>query len=154
VTNPRLCVRKRRGGPAGVEYQFATKIVELGTDEDGERLTSLAIEFGTAAPAAEPDSRWTRSLATLRKIMMALLADAGEEIRPFADGPAVRAIRSETVRTEFYRQYATADADPKKKQEARKKAYQRAVRTAQDKGLLNVREVDGVEWLWLAGTQK
>ena len=154
VTNPRLCVRKRRGGPSGVEYQFATKIVELGTDEDGERLTSLAIEFGTAVPASEPDSKWTRSLATLRKIMMALLADAGEDMRPFADGPTVRAIRSETVRHEFHRQYATADTDPKKKQEARKKAYQRAVRTAQDRGLLNVREIDGVEWLWLAGTQK
>jgi hypothetical protein len=154
VTNPRLCVRKRRGGPAGIEYQFATKVVELGTDEDGERLTSLTIEFGAAAPVSEPDSKWTRSLATLRKILMALLADAGEDIKPFSDGPVVRAIRSETVRHEFYRQYATADVDPKKKQEARKKAYQRAVRTAQDKGLLNVREVDGVEWLWLTGTKK
>ena len=133
---------------------FTTKVVELGTDEDGERLTSLTIEFGTAAPVSEPDSKWTRSLATLRKILMALLADAGEDIRPFADGPVVRAIRSETARAEFYRQYATADTDPKKKQEARKKAYQRAVHTAQDKGLLNLREVDGVEWLWLAGTQK
>jgi hypothetical protein len=86
--------------------------------------------------------------------MMALLADVGEDLRPFADGPTVRAIRSDTVRHEFYRQYATADADPKKKQEARKKAYQRAVHTAQDKGLLNVREVDGIEWLWLAETQR
>jgi hypothetical protein len=154
VTAARLCIRKRRGGPAGIEYQFTTKVVELGTDEDGERLTSLTIEFGTAVPVSEPDGKWTRSLATLRKILMALLADAGEDIRPFADGPVVRAIRTETARAEFYRQYATADADPKKKQEARKKAYQRAVRTAQDKGLLNVREADGVEWLWLAGTQK
>ena len=121
VTAPRLCIRKRRGGPAGIEYQFTTKVVELGTDEDGERLTSLTIEFGTAAPVSESDIKWTRSLATLRKILMALLADAGEDIRPFANGPAVRAIRSETVRHEFYRQYATADADPKKKQEARKK---------------------------------
>jgi hypothetical protein len=138
VTAARLCIRKRRGGPAGIEYQF----------------TTLTIEFGTAVPISEPDGKWTRSLATLRKILMALLADAGEDIRPFADGPVVRAIRTETARAEFYRQYATADADPKKKQEARKKAYQRAVRTAQDKGLLNVREADGVEWLWLAGTQK
>jgi hypothetical protein len=154
VTAARLCIRKRRGGPAGIEYQFTTKIVELGTDEDGERLTSLTIEFGTAVPVSEPDSKWTRSLATLRKILMSLLADAGKDIKPFTNGPVVRAIPSETARHEFYRQYATADIDPKKKQEARKKAYQRAVHAAQDKGLLNVREVDGIEWLWLAGTQK
>jgi hypothetical protein len=85
---------------------------------------------------------------------MALLADVGTDIVPFADGPKVRAIQSEIVRAEFYKQYSTTDADPKKKQEARKKAYQRAVHTARDKRLLNVREVDGVEWLWLTGTQK
>jgi hypothetical protein len=155
VTNPRLCVRKRRGGPAGIEHPFTTKRVHLGYDEDGAPITSLAIDFITAAvPADLGDGMWTRSLSTLRRILMALLADAGMEIKPFADGPSVRAIRSDTVRAEFYRQYATADSNPKKQQEARKKAYGRSVRTAQDRGLLNVRELDGVEWLWLAGTQK
>jgi hypothetical protein len=36
VTAPRLCVRKRRSGPAGVEHPFTVKSVCLGQDEDGE----------------------------------------------------------------------------------------------------------------------
>jgi hypothetical protein len=154
VTNPRLCVRKRRAGPAGIEYPFMTKLVPLGHDEDGQPIGSLVIEFAEAsAPLVDQDGRWTRSLATLRRIMMALL-DAGEDIRPFADGPQLRAIRSETVRAEFYKQYPTTDADPKKRQEARSKAYRRAIRTAQERDLIAVRELDGIEWLWLAGAQQ
>ena len=153
VTNPRLCVRKRRSGPAGVEYPFSIKRVSLGRDEDGEDIASLVIEFAEArSPANDQDGKWTRSLAVLRRILMTLLADVGTDIVPFADGPKVRAIRSEIVRAEFYKQYSTTDADPKKRQETRKKAYQRAVRTAQQRELLAVRELDGVEWLWLAET--
>jgi hypothetical protein len=153
VTNPRLCVRKRRSGPAGVEYPFSIKRVPLGQDEDGEDIASLVIEFAEArSPANDQDGKWKRSL--LRRILMTLLADVGTDIVPFADGPKVRAIRSEIVRAEFYKQYSTTDADPKKRQETRKKAYQRAVRTAQQQELLAVRELDGVEWLWLAETQK
>lgn len=155
VTNPRLCVRKRRSGPAGVEYPFTTSRVVLGQDEDGEDITSLVIEFiGATAPTADQDSKWTRSLVLLRRIIMALLADAGTDIMPFAGGPAVHAIRSETIRAEFYKQYPTGDADPQKRQEARKKAYQRAIRAAHERELLAVRELDGVEWLWLATTQQ
>src|SRR5262249_50425463 len=39
VTAPRLCIRKRRGGPAGVEHPFTVKSVRLGQDEDGDEVT-------------------------------------------------------------------------------------------------------------------
>jgi hypothetical protein len=153
VTNPRLCVRKRRSGPAAVEYPFSIKRVPLGQDEDGEDIASLVIEFAEAvAPAKDEDDKWKRSL--LRRILMALLADVGTDIVPFADGPKVRAIRSEIVRAEFYKQYATTDTDPKKRQETRSKAYRRAIRPAQERELIAVRELDGIEWLWLVGAQQ
>ena len=85
---------------------------------------------------------------------MALLADAGTGILPFADGPMVHAIKSEIVRAEFYKQYSTTDTDPKKRQEARSRAYRRAIHTAQQRNLIAVRELDGIEWLWLAGAQQ
>jgi hypothetical protein len=152
VTNPRLCVRKRRSGPAGVEYPFSIKRVPLGQDDEGEDIASLVIEFAEAtAPAKDGDDKWRRSL--LRRILMTLLADAGTDILPFADGPRVRAIKSETVRGEFYKQYATTDTDPKKQQGARSKAYRRAIHTTQERNLIAVRELDGVEWLWLVEAQ-
>ena len=156
VTAPRLCIRKRRSGPAGIEHPFTTKLIRLGEDEDGETIASLVIEFSEATTPStnQDDGRWTRSLTVLRRILMTLLADAGTGILPFADGPMVHAIKSEIVRAEFYKQYSTTDTDPKKRQEARSRAYRRAIHTAQQRNLIAVRELDGIEWLWLAGAQQ
>ena len=155
VTNPRLCVRKRRGGPAGIEHPFTPKVVTIDQDEDGEPVTSLTIEFGVAAPsAASSDGKWTRSLGTLRRILMTLLADAGEDVFPFAGGPMVRAVRLDLVRAEFYRQYVSADGDRAKKMTASRKAFHRAVTAAKDRGLVVVREIDGTDFVWLATSDK
>jgi RecA-family ATPase len=51
VTAPRLCIRKRRSGPAGVEHPFTVKPIRLGQDEDGDEVTSLAIDFSAAVSA-------------------------------------------------------------------------------------------------------
>ena len=56
VTNTRLAVRKSRGGPGGRELPFGVRSVDLGTDENGEPITSLVIEWsGQAAPAPPID---------------------------------------------------------------------------------------------------
>ena len=52
------------------------------------------------------------------------------------------------MRSEFYRTYA-ADGDAAQKQEARRKAFKRAVESAQDSSLIGVREMGGTIWLWM-----
>jgi AAA domain len=153
VTNMRLVVRKQRNGPTGQEFPFRMKTVTLGTDEDDEPFSSLTVEFyepDESKANSATENKWTRSLILLRRVLMALLADAGEMITPFADAPSVRAIRSQIARTEFYRQYVTGDEDPKKRQEAKRKAFTRALESAQGKGLITVREIDDVQWVWLS----
>ena len=55
ITNTRLAVRKNRAGPGGRELPFGVRSVDLGTDENGEPITSLVIEWsGQAAPALLP----------------------------------------------------------------------------------------------------
>jgi hypothetical protein len=151
VTAPRLAVRKRRSGPAGVEHPFTVKSVRLGQDEDGEEVTSLAIEFSTAVPPAANDEagKWSPSLRLFRKILMTLLATAGEQIQPYADGSTVLAVKTELVRAEFYKQFSSDKTDSKRK------AFQRAISGAQSRDLIAIREVNGIEWLWLiTGTAK
>jgi hypothetical protein len=64
ITNTRLAVRKNRAGPGGRELPFGVRSVELGTNENGEPITSLVIEWsGQAAPAA--DRPWGKSLRLL-----------------------------------------------------------------------------------------
>jgi hypothetical protein len=151
VTACRLAIRKSRSGPGGAEYAFSVRSVALGSDEDGDPMSSLVVEFSTApAPPPDQDGAWTKALVLLRRVVMALLAEAGETIRPFTDGPEVRAIRSDIVRGEYIKQLPDDGDDPKKKNARRRQAYHRAVTNARDRNLINVREIGGTEYLWLA----
>lgn len=148
IANTRLAVRKNRGGPGGRELPFCVRSVDLGTDENGEPITSLAIEWsGHAAPPS--DRHWGKSLRLLRRVLVETLADNGKDIRPFADGPMVRACDLEIVRTEFNKQYV-AEGSAEQKADTRRKAFQRAIAAAADKDLITTREVAGVQFVWLA----
>jgi AAA domain len=146
VTNTRLAVRKNRTGPSGQEFAFATRLVEIG-DSGG----SLVIDWQPHKPnpKAEEDRRWSKSLRLLRQCLMNMLADCGSEQRPYADGPLVRAVDQETLRGEFCKSYP-ADGTPGQKADARRQAFSRAIRDAQRKELIGVRDVGTVTFVWLA----
>jgi AAA domain/Bifunctional DNA primase/polymerase, N-terminal len=148
VSNTRLAVRKTRSGPSGAEYSFAVRVVEVGDDE-----TSLVIDWRPGQPVmpTSSDGGWSKSLRLLRAVLMDQLATgAASEQRPWADGPIVRAADLELVRGEFFKRYP-ADGDDRAKAATRRMAFNRAIRRAQDQGLVGVRELGGVTYVWLAG---
>ena len=147
VANTRLAIRKQRDGAAGMEIPFTPKTIEVGTDPDGDAITRVVIDWATSPPQAE-DKRWVKSLQLLRRVLMAILADAGEEVCPFADGPVVRACDLSLVRAEFDKQYIAEGTD-RQKADARRKAFQRAVKDAQAKELVATREMNGRQLAWL-----
>jgi hypothetical protein len=61
----------------------------------------------------------------------------------------VRACDLEHVRPEFYRQYP-ADGTEQQKAETRRKAFARSVKESIARGVAGSREVDGVQFIWLA----
>src|SRR5262249_20155411 len=90
VTNTRLALRKLREGGAGLELPFTAKTLNIGTDEDAEPIVRVVIDWsGQAVPAS--GAAWSQSLQLLRRILMTTLADTGKDVRPFGDGPTVRA---------------------------------------------------------------
>jgi hypothetical protein len=93
-------------------------------------------------------ARWTPSMQLLRRVLMTTLVDSGQELRPFSDGPLVRACDIELVRAEFYRQYP-ADGTEQQKADARRKAFGRTVKESVARSLVTTREVDGVQLIWL-----
>jgi hypothetical protein len=153
VTNTRLCARKRRSGPSGEEFPFRTRVEDMGADETGLAITTLTIEWlpqaegglGRVKPKAEA---WSKSLRLLRQTLMNVLVDQGTEMRPFLDGPMMRPVDLEILRAEFYKSYP-ADGDPKAKQEVRRKAFGRAIKDAQAKSLIGVRDIDARTYVWL-----
>jgi hypothetical protein len=149
VRNTRLALRKQREGVSGFEIPFAARMVEIGTDDDGDCVTAPVIDWQTTQQTAQADARWTPSMQLLRRVLMAILADCGQKVWPFADGLEVRACNIEIVRAEFYRQYP-ADGTEQQKAEARRKAFNRSVKESIARGVVASREVDGVQLIWLA----
>src|SRR6202043_582641 len=69
VSNPRMAVRKMRGAPTGAEIPFRTTVVDLGTDENGNTITSLTIEWGREGATFKKDDaldRWPKPLRVFR----------------------------------------------------------------------------------------
>jgi hypothetical protein len=128
IKNTRLAVRKQRDGISGLEIPFTAQIIETGEDEDGDPITAVVIEWQAEAASAPTKSskRWSPSLKLLRRVLMTALVDHGKEVRPFSDGPTVRACDIEVVRKEFYKQHPTDEGDELKRANARRQAFRRA----------------------------
>jgi hypothetical protein len=148
VGNTRLAVRKLRDGTAGLEMPFLAAPIEIGRDEDDDPVTRVVIDWDPAPAKLASETDWSKSLKLLQRILMTILADHGVNAAPFADGPVVRAVDLALVRAEFCRQYV-ADGTPQQKTDARRHAFNRAVKSAQAKGLITMREVDGTQLVWL-----
>jgi hypothetical protein len=154
MTNSRLALRKRRSGANGEEFRFRGRVVEMGLNPQTNKMeTSLVIDWGVdqaAAKKPKTEDAWGRSKATnlLRRIIMRLLAECGEQIKPFADGPTVRALKFTLVEAEFYKTYATTGEGEKAKKHAKRMALQRAVENAGDR--ITTREIEGIDYIWLS----
>ena len=142
-------------GISGFEIPFTAEIVETGKDEDGDPETAVTLNGDPDQPAkAKEADRWPPSLRVLWRALQATLADCGSDIRPMSDGPLVRACDLESVRTEFYPQYPVTDGkDEEARAGARKQAFRRAIRAANERELITSREVDNVQMVWMSSRE-
>jgi hypothetical protein len=158
VTNPRCAVRKVRGGVTGREFAFTTETVPTdAVDPKGRPITTLKINWSAQADAACAAANgkkdpWTKSLRQLRKILMNLLVDCGKDVLPYLDGPKVRAVDKQIIRKEFYKEHPADGDTHEQRQDARRRAFNHALSSAQTAGLICVREIGDIQYIWLAET--
>ena len=155
----RLVVRKCRGGRTGEQYYFGVREVDLPeVDDDGERVTTLVIEWGAQQEPARPGpdpwqedrkAETRQAMLLLKRVMMARLAEAGAML-PL--DPPVRGIDREIVRGEFYAQ-TPVDGTEAQKQQTRRKRFNRALERACEKQLVGIREIGTTTYLWLQRQQ-
>jgi len=155
VSNLRLAIRKRRSGENGQEFPYRSRVVEVGTSKYGNPETTLVLDFGedpNAAPKPARSDDWGKAKAVLhlRKVIMSLMADHGQDIHPFPDGKPVQALKLDMVETEFLRSYPISDKGDGRPQNTKRAAFKRALGDAGiRKGVIATREIHGVDWVWL-----
>ncbi len=106
-------IEKSRDGESGKAYGFSLRVVDLGTDDDGDPITTCVIKATDAAPTSRP----ARPLPAAGQVALQSLGEAiaeyGETMAETSSVPrGVRAVRIEKWRSRFAIRYGT-DGDPK-----------------------------------------
>jgi hypothetical protein len=156
VSNRSLAVTKDRSGIQGPISAFELVSVELVT-KDGAHFTNLAVA-PVEATAAASASKWTsNAMRNLKRALELVLISNGREEQPYSDGQRVRVADSELVEAEFARINVVASSgDPRAVKNAQAHAYMRALRSAQDRGLVAVKNLPscGRSVLWFGKDER
>jgi hypothetical protein len=125
-----LALAKARDGIEGPIAPFTLKFVEFGVDQDGDPFGTCIVEPQFDKPllsAKKKASKQTHGVKAFRAAFIEALDNFGETINVRNDGPAVRAVDVSHVRDEFNRRYVTANTDKRKRKEAQRSAFNRAL---------------------------
>jgi len=161
ISNSRLAVRKNRGGPQGQEHPFTLRKVDMGLDEDEEPITTMVVDWslpGSApAPSAAPNDPWAKpkrqdqrtAVLRLKRVLMAIMAEQGEDLPAEPGGPTVRMINQDLVRKAFYACTPADEGTAERKGHFRRQKFLRALDWAEDAELIAVTEIGEVTYLRL-----
>jgi hypothetical protein len=143
VTNQRLVIRKLRGGRTGDEIYFQPRVVTIYENLGFDAVTTLVVDWAeTKRPDSGPSAKskaWSKSLAIFMKALDFALADSGQRMRPFLDGPEVIAAQRDLVQAEFMKIY------PADNRKAKEVAFRRSEQAAIAGNLMVARATGPIE---------
>jgi hypothetical protein len=143
-----VTVEEMKDGPHGDVVASRLDVVDVGVDEDGEKITSCVV-VPTEKPLLPNNkaSKWSRGLAVFHEAAVNALLEHGRDHRPVGDGPVVKACLVADVRTEHKRLYVhNGEGD---RSEAERKAWSRALKTARNTHLISAENTNGQDFIWL-----
>jgi Bifunctional DNA primase/polymerase, N-terminal/AAA domain len=143
ISNTRLAVRKLRGGATGAETPFDLRVVDLGAAGETTCVIEWKSDLSTKQGPTSSRQRWPKKLRIFRQAMLTTLIDAGQFAHPFYDGPKVKMVPADKVKAEFMAAYPADGKD------AKRIAFNRALRAARDAELICSRDIGGIDHLWL-----
>jgi hypothetical protein len=148
VTNRQLSMAKDRDGAQGPITAFALKPVSFGIDENGK-------PFGSMVAVAEGESAktmaiWPPALAVFKQALVDTLIASGKDEAPFPNGPNVRTVDAEAVKTTFATITHVESDNEQGRKEAIRKQFARKLGEAQSRRLIGVKaDTSGQTKLWL-----
>ena len=152
-SNHALALTKSRTAPEGSIAAVRAVPVEIGRRMDGSPVTSLVLEFDTGTKVVSGSRRKpSKAVRAFQKAFHNAITKHFEEVRVHGelDAPIVKAVRSDWVREEFGKVYATPGDDDKKRQDTLRKQFKN--------GLENLPGIqsghwEGMDWIWRNGTE-
>jgi uncharacterized membrane protein len=140
-SNRRLAQKKLRNGPSGTVTPFQLRAVPV----DSWGNTTCVVDWSVPAPTkTKPEKPAWSAKGRVLKSCMERVMDQAIEQQPFGvDGPKVRAMPLDKVRSEFVLSYAGDTPD------AKRKAFKRALDEARDRNLVATREIGAslIDWV-------
>jgi hypothetical protein len=145
---------KCKDGPDGLRFLLQMEVVEFGDDEDGDPITTLAVRSAEEVEA-QPKRAKIVSVPPLERLLMHTvelgLIEAGQDFR-VPDGPMVRAVTEEAIRSRYYDRVAE-EADPAEPRdkiaERQRKSFRRSLSSAIKAMRLIAGERNGRRVVWL-----
>jgi hypothetical protein len=148
-------VIKANDSVEGEQISFTLESVTIGRDQDGHPTTAPIVVPITADPKDTPAAKSSKkpnpkkpskaARTFLDAFTEALNAEA-IDIRVMNDGPAVKATDLQAVKRQFTRRYVTGEADPQKRADAARSAFNRTIKGLPPEFATEVR--NDIELIW------
>jgi hypothetical protein len=151
-----LTLTKQRDGELGFQIGFELVDIVIGQDLNGLCVKSAVVEWKIGpmmAPASKKQKEPPRSLRMLISVVrQAITESESPPIRPFADGPLIKAVSDKIVRNRYYlrmAENAEPGEDPKKLADRQRQAFGDAVKAALKGEDLMACDRGGIRYLWI-----
>ena len=146
LTNTRMVIRKQRDGVSGIEIPFDPVVVEVGTDQDGDAITAVALHYhkprmATVKRKPSPNDD------ILEKALATSLKDQGFVQRVDVELEAT-VVYEDTVRETFYEMMPRGDGTEQQYLQRRAMNFTRALKKAVSHGLVMRRELGAMATLY------
>lgn len=146
---------KVKDGKAGQVMHLRLEEVHFGQDRDGDPITTLVVSSAEQVEV-EPKKAKKVRVPPQGSLLMATvelaLIDAGKYVRPFIDGPEVKVVTEEEIRSRYYARLAEKPLPgetPEKLVQRQRQAFHRAMNSALNAMRLIATERGGERIVWL-----
>ena len=147
--------KKVKDGEDNIAFDLRLEPVRFGLDEDGDTLSTLTV-MSAVEIDPEPKQAKKASVPPQERLLMdtveLALIEAGKNVRPFIDGPEVKAVAEEEIRSRYYARLAEkADSDeaPELFAQRQSKAFRRSLASAIKAKNLIAADRAGRRIIWL-----
>jgi hypothetical protein len=140
-------VEKVRDGVEGEKFPFRLQMVELGTDDDGDPITTCIVDHNAEAPAAAVKQP---TLGAPGKVALQALGEVLEQQGETLAGTSTipkntRAVKLEQWRARFALRYGSDEGGQKRDGPAVRQAFKRGREALLKAGLVGISD----PWCWL-----